>query len=175
MQSIILIDLFYLAGIKLVKRYDEGQSCYAGVLVILTLIFEALAILMNVLGYVYFNSYTCGNTLWLNIITTIILIILPVLQLFNFNHQNSLLTTSMVSAYVSYLAFICQYSYSNDSASCSRMTTPSMVADILVSTFMFGLTMYGSIMGGSGQVKVTQGGDLNKAMGVAPTEAQPPK
>ncbi len=30
------------------------------------------------------------------------------------------------------------------------------------------LSMYGSIMGGSGQVKVTANGDLNRAMGVAP-------
>jgi hypothetical protein len=29
--------------------------------------------------------------------------------------------------------------------------------------------MYGSIKGGSGQVKVTQNGDINKTMGVAPT------
>jgi len=29
--------------------------------------------------------------------------------------------------------------------------------------------MYGSIQGGSGQVKVTANGDINKAMGVAPT------
>lgn len=26
LQSIILIDLFYLAGIKLVKNYDKGQT-----------------------------------------------------------------------------------------------------------------------------------------------------
>jgi len=50
------------------------------------------------------------------------------------------------------------------------MTVPSMAADIIVSTCFFILTMYGSIMGGSGQVKVTENGDLNKAMGVAPTE-----
>jgi len=29
--------------------------------------------------------------------------------------------------------------------------------------------MYGSIQGGSGQVKVTSNGDINKAIGVAPT------
>ena len=38
-QAIILIDLFYLAGIKLVEKYDEGQTCYAGVLVFLTIVF----------------------------------------------------------------------------------------------------------------------------------------
>jgi hypothetical protein len=50
------------------------------------------------------------------------------------------------------------------------MTDSSLIADIIVSTFFFVLTMYGSIMGGSGQIKVTENGDINKAMGVAPTE-----
>ncbi len=49
------------------------------------------------------------------------------------------------------------------------MTQSSFIADIIISTFLFILTTYGSIMGGSGQVRVTRNGDLNKAMGVAPT------
>jgi hypothetical protein len=50
------------------------------------------------------------------------------------------------------------------------MSIESLIGDVAVSTFFFILTMYGSIQGGSGQVKVTENGDLNKAMGVAPTE-----
>lgn len=38
-KSIILIDLFYLAGIKLVARYDEGESSCAAALIFLTLLF----------------------------------------------------------------------------------------------------------------------------------------
>lgn len=38
LQSIILIDLFYLAGIKLVKRYDQGETQYACYLVVLSII-----------------------------------------------------------------------------------------------------------------------------------------
>ncbi len=37
-QSIILIDLFYLAGIKLVAHYDQGESSYACLLIFLTLL-----------------------------------------------------------------------------------------------------------------------------------------
>jgi len=71
---------------------------------------------MNVLGYVYFSSSDdCGNTVWVNIITSIILLAMPFLQLLNFNKQNSLLTTSLISLYISYLAFICQYSYGGSS------------------------------------------------------------
>jgi len=50
------------------------------------------------------------------------------------------------------------------------MTPTSLAADIIVSTFFFTLTMYGSIMGGTGQVKVTENGSLNKAMGVTSNE-----
>lgn len=47
------------------------------------------------------------------------------------------------------------------------MDVGSLIADIVCSTFFFVLTMYGSIMGGTGQVKVTREGNLNSAMGVA--------
>lgn len=37
-QSIILIDLAYLSGIKLVKNYDNGESQYGCYLVVLSAI-----------------------------------------------------------------------------------------------------------------------------------------
>lgn len=81
-------------------------------LVILTLIFEGVAIALNVLGYIFFSSPDiCGNSLWVNIITSIILLVLPLLQLLHTNPQNSLLTTALVSLYISYLALIAQYSF----------------------------------------------------------------
>jgi hypothetical protein len=56
---------------------------------------------------------------------------------------------------VSYLSFVAQFSYPNLSSSCQRMSLESLIGDVIVSTFFFMLTMYGSIQGGSGQVKVT--------------------
>lgn len=53
-----------------------------------------------------------------------------------------------------------------------RMTVGSIAFDIIVSTFLFILAMYGTIMGGSGQVRFSQEGDVNKAMGVAPTRTE---
>lgn len=47
------------------------------------------------------------------------------------------------------------------------MTSASLASDIIVSTLFFVLTMYGSIMGGSGEVKITANIDLNKAVGGA--------
>ena len=107
-------------------------------------------------GYINFSSDdngTCTSTLWVNIITSIILIGLPLFQFFNCNKQNSLLTTALVSIYIAYLSLIAQYSYPGE---CSRLTTGSLAVDIAVSTLFFILTMYGSVMGGSGQVKLTK-------------------
>lgn len=50
------------------------------------------------------------------------------------------------------------------------MDVGSLIADIVCSTFFFVLTMYGSIMGGTGNVKVTRDGNINQAMGVASTD-----
>ena len=93
---------------------------------------------------------------------------LPVVQFFNFNKQNSLLTTALVGMYVSYLAFSAQFSFGG--ATCTqRMTIASLVSDIIVSTLFFVLTMYGSIMGGSGKVKISPNGDIHAALGVVNT------
>ena len=101
-----------MAGIKMVGHYDEGETSYAGLLIFLTILIEGIAIGLNVLGYAFFSTEdVCGSSLWVNIINTILLIGLPVVQCLNFNKQNSLLTTALVSMYVSYLSFISQYSY----------------------------------------------------------------
>lgn len=170
-KAIILIDLFYMTGIRMVKHYDKGETQYACYLIFLTVIVEAAAIAINVLGYVVFANPDegCTETLWVNIVSSVILGLLPLLQFFNFNVQNSLLTTALVSLYISYLTFVAQFSYPDSSSTCQRMSIESLVGDVAISTFFFILTMYGSIKGGSGQVKVTENGDLNKAMGVAPS------
>lgn len=46
------------------------------------------------------------------------------------------------------------------------MTVGSLAIDIIISTVFFILTMYGSIMGGSGRVKVSENTDLHAAMGM---------
>ena len=67
----------------------------------------------------------------------------------------------MICLYVSYLGLIAQYS----EAKCNALNTGAMVGDLVTSSFLFFLTMYGSVMGGSGVVKI------NKQLGVAaPTD-----
>ena len=127
--------------------------------------------MLNVLGYIFFGGEdACGSSLWVNIVNTAILVALPIVQFFNFNKQNSLVTTALVGMYVSYLALFSQFSYGGDYCT-ARMTIGSLAVDITVSTIFFILTMYGSIMGGSGKVKITPNADIHAALGVVNTEA----
>jgi hypothetical protein len=146
LQSIILIDLFYLVGSKLAKRYSEGQNAIAGVLIGLTIIFEALAIFLNLLAYINFSGDACGSTLWLSIITSCIFIILPIIQLLDLNSQNSLLTTALVSLLISYLSYSAQLSFGQGCK--ARLTASSFGVDVAVCLCLFIMTTYGSIMGG---------------------------
>jgi hypothetical protein len=111
------------------------------------------ALACNIYGYIKFKDCT----LWVNIVTSILLLLLPGIQFFHFNAQNSLLTTSVVCLYISYLGLISQYSKQE----CNALNTGAMVGDIVTSAFLFFLTMYGSVMGGSGVVKI------NEQLGVA--------
>jgi hypothetical protein len=52
--------------------------------------------------------------------------------------------------YLSYLSLISQYSKQE----CNALDTGAMAADLSTSTFLFFLTMYGSVMGGTGVVKL---------------------
>lgn len=114
LQSIILIDLFYMLAIGWVKKYNEGQTCYAGYLIFWTIVFEAGALFLNVYGYIRFSSTEdgqCTSLTWVNVITSVIIVVLPLFQICQWNQQNSLLTAALVSLYISYLTFIAQFSY----------------------------------------------------------------
>lgn len=101
---------------------------------------------MNIVGYIHFSYDNCGSTLWLNILTTIILIILPLVQLLQLNPQNSLLTTSLTSLLISYFSYSAQLSFKQG---CTyRLNTYSYAADVCVCIFMFILTSFGSVVGG---------------------------
>lgn len=72
---------------------------------------------------------------------------MPGVQYLQYNPQNSLLTTSLVSLFLSYNNLMAQFSYGDEI--CVRTTSASFLTDILGSTLLFIITMYGSIMGGS--------------------------
>lgn len=53
------------------------------------------------------------------------------------------------------------------------MSIDVLIGDVVISSAFFVLSMYGTIMGGTGNVKITRNGDINKAVGVAPSDPRP--
>lgn len=51
-----MIDLFYMAGIRMVRHYDAGEARYGCYLIFLTLVIYAGAIAINVFGYITFSN-----------------------------------------------------------------------------------------------------------------------
>jgi hypothetical protein len=65
------------------------------------------ALAVNIYGYIAFSKCT----VWVNIVTSILILLLPGIQLIGWNPQGSLLTSSVISLYISYLGLIAQYSW----------------------------------------------------------------
>jgi hypothetical protein len=107
---------------------------------------EATAWIVNILAYTNFTADLCGSTLWLSIITTVLMLILPLVQLLHFNPQNSLLTTALVTLLVSYLSFSAQEYFLTGCT--TRLTLPAYIIDLIVSLALFVITPYGTVMGG---------------------------
>ena len=145
-QAVILVDLFYLYAISLVRKYDDGSDGCAGFLIGSTIIAEAAAFLLMVIALISFGQDTCGSTSWLSIITLVIILLLPLIQLLNFNPQNSLFTTALVSLLLSYYSFSAQEYFLTGCL--VRLTPAGFATDIFVSLLLFAISMYGTVMGG---------------------------
>lgn len=141
MQAIMLIDLFYMWGLKWVRKYEDGQGCFGFLLIFCTVINYCAALGLHIWAYVKFKN--CS--LWANIVTTILIVVIPGIQLLRFNPQNSLLTSSAVTLYIVYLTFVAQLSF----PACQALDTGAMAADLTTSLFFFILATYGSVLGGS--------------------------
>jgi hypothetical protein len=148
MQSVILIDIFYILGRSLVRRYEEGEEECGGILVGLSVLLFAGAIAVNVVGYARFGVDGCGSMLWLNIAVSVGFVVMIGVQLIQLNPQNNLLTTSLVSLLVSYLAYAAQLSLPGCNA---RLTAVTYLLDVGVNLLLFVLATYGTIAGGLGE------------------------
>lgn len=137
----MLIDLFYMWGLKWVRRWENGEGCFAFLLIFFTVINYIAALGIHIWAYIKFKD--CS--LWANIVTTVLILIIPGIQLLGFNPQNSLLTSSAVTLYMVYLTFVAQLSF----PSCGSLDGGAMAADLTTSLFFFILSTYGSILGGS--------------------------
>ena len=128
-------------GLRWFRRWQSGDGCFAFLLIFFTIINYGAALALHIWAYIKFKN--CS--LWANIVTTILTVIIPVIQLLGFNPQNSLLTSSAVTLYIIYLTFVAQLSY----PSCNALDGGAMAADLTTSLFFFILATYGSLLGGS--------------------------
>lgn len=108
-QIIMIIDLCYIWGEKWVEIYDgndeyEGNSCWAIMLVVFTLIMYVGTGYMLWKSFTWFGGDGCGNSIYIiaSIVLIIILTALPfILQI----PDKSVLTSGAVSLYVAYLTW----------------------------------------------------------------------
>jgi len=71
---------------------------------------------------------------------------LPPVQLLNFNPQNSLLTTALVSLFISYSSYAAQEYFMT--ACVVRLTHLGYAVDLFISLLLFAISTYGTVMGG---------------------------
>lgn len=76
----------------------------------LSVIFIGSAVSINVLAYINFGHDGCGSSLWLNIIISVLIFLMPIVQVIQLNPQNNLLTTSLVALLISYFSYSAQLS-----------------------------------------------------------------
>ena len=128
-------------GLRWFRKWQEGNGCFAFLLIFFTVVNYCVALGLLIWGYIKFKDCT----LWVNIVTTVLVLIIPGIQLLQFNPQNSLLTSSAVTVYMVYLSFVGQLSY----PACGSLDGGAMASDLTTSVFFFILTTYGSLLGGS--------------------------
>ena len=137
----MLIDFFYMWGLKWFKRWQNGEGWFSVLLILFTVINYTVSLALHVWGYIKFKDCT----LWANIVTSVLILIIPAVQFLGFNSQNSLLTSSAVTLYIVYLQFVAQLSF----PSCNALSVGAMIADLTTSLGFFILAGYGSLLGGS--------------------------
>ena len=75
-QSVMLIDLFYLWGEKWKDKYDEGAEWMAYALIIAAVVLYGLSITLSVLNFIWFNG--CGMNTFINVTNIVLCIIVTV-------------------------------------------------------------------------------------------------
>lgn len=106
-QSIILIDLSYLWGIKWAKKYSQGSRRYAILLIITSILMFAASLFFIISSFTSHHN----SLLWANIVCCIQIGAMIGIQILNFNKQNSLLTTSSLCLLVSYWTWAAGFSH----------------------------------------------------------------
>jgi hypothetical protein len=119
----MIIDIFYIWSEAWIGYYDDGKTYWAYILAITTLGLYGAAIYLNVQNYNWFGEWGLGNTP--TTVNLVLMGITTVLVFLRISPNASVLTTSAVSVFTSYLtwsAFIAQEDSRNEFAKDSSNT-----------------------------------------------------
>lgn len=107
LQVFMLIISAYTINDSLVDTYDSGQKFKSGLagvgLVVLTTIITSGALALLIFCFIKFNS--CAGTIVINVFTLLFVIAFYVLVILKTRPNSSIFTSSIVSAYVIYIAW----------------------------------------------------------------------
>lgn len=117
-QSVMLIDIFYVWGESWKAKYDAGAAWMSSVLLFTAIILYGLTLTLIILNFVWFNG--CGLNTFLNIANLVIIIAFTVVQLLGYNPNGSLITSGAQALYMTFLIFSAQLS---GDSSCNEALT----------------------------------------------------
>ncbi|EAR88825.1 TMS membrane protein/tumor differentially protein (macronuclear) [Tetrahymena thermophila SB210] len=164
-QSVMLIDIFYMWGQKWKAYYDEGAQWMAPVLIGTAVVLYGLTITLVVLNFIWFNG--CGLNTFINVANLILVIAITVVQLLGYNPHGSLICSGAQGLYMTFLTFSAQLS---GESSCnlaidnnSIFTLELVVGLIILIVVQLYLT-FGTKESSQKRIPVSQNVELNGAI-----------
>eukprot|EP00347_Sterkiella_histriomuscorum_P000209 403376766 len=162
-QVILLITVAYTLNDKMVSHYENGNTCLGITLVGSTVIITCGTIAFTVMKYVWFHG--CGGTIGITTYTLVVCILFYVLVLLRTRKDASIFTSSIVSAYITYLSWSAQASLPDEECNPFLTDGGNLAAQILVGGFFTFSSLLGiSLMSndakdvkGSEEQKIGQG------------------
>ena len=164
-QIVMIIDICYLWNERWVGNYDQGQNCYAYLLICLTVVLYVGTIVFNVMLYKWFSGCGAGS---LAITTNIVLIVIAtILPLTKINPNGSIFTSSTVSAYTTYLTYA---GLSNIADNCNpvRFSSSGAILFLVTGSLLVLISLlyvtFGDSQTSSGNVQVASNTDIAKGV-----------
>ena len=102
-QIVLLIAVTYTLNDVLVRGYEKGNHCYGILLVLITVVLTSGTIAFTVMEYIWFSD--CGYNIGITTYTLVFCLIFLILPLFRIREDASVLTSSLVCSYITYLSW----------------------------------------------------------------------
>lgn len=163
-QMVMVIDLCYLWNESWVKKYDEGDTQYAYLLIFFTLVLYIGILVSTILMYIWFKG--CGSAPLVITVNLIFVIIAGALPFTRVNPNGSIFTSGTVGAYTTYLT----YAGLSNMIGCSSFQPTSVGPIVFVITGIVLVVIsllyitFGDSEQSSGNLKVAPNTDIAKGV-----------